>query len=559
MMALVQLVGACLLFAIVMFGLGWPIAAKLPFDAIGRLVATLVVSVALTWLVAWTIFVTNASWNLFWAVPFAATVGIVTSGRAALELWRDSSVRAVLVGFALVAAWCLGWLALIQSYSGGGWSGDWFEHWERALFFINRPPLDTLIITAYSLPARPPLGNTLVAGFLTLTGIHFYTYQIISTLLSCLAFIPAAALALRWRPERMAVGVLALLFLTQPLLLQNATFPWTKLPTAALVLASLYFFLKTAEPASSGAAAMLFSTALASAILTHYSALPYALVLAVLWFVRRPFTSRRDNTIPAAAVGLLLLATWFGWSIASYGTAGTLLSNSTVTTVEPTLSAQAARVLLNFRDTVVPHFLRAPDPALIQQTSPWGFARDWFFQAYQLNVLFAFGCVGWLVIARILFLRWRTADARSRGFWTAFVAGTGFLGIAVHSGRDEWGLAHICLQPLVVLGVACLAGHWHLLNATWRRLVVAGAAVDFLCGIVLHFGVQNFAFDRWLTPTRPPADIITSYNGVTQGNLVILAEYRFVLLHEALNAPLLLVLALLAAILILALRRLRTN
>jgi len=46
---------------------------------------------------------------------------------------------------------------LVRSYSGGEWAGDWYEHYERARFFLERYPLGQKLISVYLLPARPPL------------------------------------------------------------------------------------------------------------------------------------------------------------------------------------------------------------------------------------------------------------------------------------------------------------------------------------------------------------------------------------------------------------------
>ena len=55
---------------------------------------------------------------------------------------------------------------------------------------------------------------------------------------------------------------------------------------------------------------------------------------------------------------------------------------------------------------------------------------------------------------RELIRHWPAAAAPRRWFWTAFISGAILLGVAVHGARDTWGLAHICLQAVVVLGLA---------------------------------------------------------------------------------------------------------
>lgn len=74
----------------------------------------------------------------------------------------------------------------MQNYSGGGWTSDWFKHWERAVFYLNRGPADHLFLGIYPLTARPSLANVLMAGWLQLTQINFAHYQLFSALCACL-------------------------------------------------------------------------------------------------------------------------------------------------------------------------------------------------------------------------------------------------------------------------------------------------------------------------------------------------------------------------------------
>jgi len=254
-----------------------------------------------------------------------------------------------------------------------------------------------------------------------------------------------------------------------------------------------------------------------------------------------------------------VLATWFAWSLRTFGTGGTLLSNTSVTALDSSPAAQLWRIVLNLRDTLVPHFLRPLDTSLIAQRSPWGWWHDWFFQAYQLNLPLAFGSVAWFVILRECWRAGQTTTPVARRFWAGFVVIVVLLGVATHGARDTWGLAHICLQPLVLLGLAFLAARWTDLERGWRLVLVAGATIDFVLGIALHFAVQNFAVDRWLTPARDVRDVVTSYNAVTAGNTFALAQNDLDTFSVRLNAPPVLIVAVLAAALALVVLRTRAT
>ena len=83
---------------------------------------------------------------------------------------------------------------------------------------------------------------------------------------------------------RPAARAAAAILMVNPLFLQNATYPWTKLQAAFLILAGLYFFLgcATTTRARHGRRSSARSS-LGGAVVTHYSAGPYVAVLALAW------------------------------------------------------------------------------------------------------------------------------------------------------------------------------------------------------------------------------------------------------------------------------------
>jgi len=557
-----------LLFFPLTFGLAWPLAARLALDPAEKLCATAVLSLLATYLAAFAIYLLRLPATVFWVLPAMAVAGLVTDRRMLGTVGRDAEARALLIGQLLVTGWCTGWLFFITSYSGGGWTSDWFEHWERARFFLERWSHDSKFLGFGLLPARPPLANLVTGALLAVTRQDFEHYQLFTTLLSCLAFLPAALLVRRFHsrlPGAAPAGALAaaavftVLVMLNPSFVQNATFAWTKLIAVFFVLSGLYFFLRTLDGDAPRAAGGLCAVALAAGILTHYSAGPYVLMLAVAWPVlnraRWPDQAFWRQTALLGVIGGLVLATWFGWSLAVYGAPTTLLSNSSVSVTDAQTGNQLAKVALNLRDTLVPHFLRPLDGALIAQPSPWGYWRDWCFQLYQLNLFFVFGSVAWLVLGRELVRSWPWAPPRSRWFWAGFSGGVILLGVAVHGARDTWGLAHICLQAIVVLGLAYLAARWSILGRGWRLVLLAGATLDFCLGIALHFAVQRYAFDRWLTPGRPYGDILKSYSESSLMNAAAKLQHHLGFFGDVYHLPAALVLALLAGILTLAVAR----
>lgn len=549
-----------LLFFVVSFGLAWPLAARLSLDPAEKLCASVLLSLLATYVIAFAIFLLGCPTVIFWALPLLAAIGLVMDRRTFLAVARDPAASALLRGQLLVSGWCVGWLFFIANYSGGGWTSDWYEHWERAQFFLDRWPLDSKFLGLYALPARPPLANVVTGAFLALTPKGFAQYQLFTALLNSMAFLPAALLVRRFHSRLAGAGsaatavvVLAVLLMLNPSFVENATFAWTKLIAVFFILSGLYFFLRALDADVPRPAGPLCAVALAAGVLAHYSAGPYVLWLAVAW----PIVNRRRwsdaafwrETVLMGGIGALLLATWFGWSLGVYGAHTTFLSNSSVTVKEAQAGNQWLKIGLNLRDTFVPHFLRPQDGALIAQTSTWGYWRDWFFQLYQLNLFLIFGSVGWLVLLRETGRGWRETLPRSRWFWAIFAGSIILLGVAVHGARDTWGLAHICLQALLVLGLAYLAARWGSLGRGWRMVVVAGAALDFCLGIALHFAVQSYALDRWLTPRRTYTEIVKSYSESSLMNAVAKFNHQLGFFSDVYRLPGPLVIILLAAIL----------
>lgn len=525
---------AHVLVALLMLGLGWPFVARWQAEPAPKLVAAVCLSLIVNFLFGWLVYTLDLpSACIFVLVPLAF-VGLIARRHEIMVTVGDPLLRRILVAQGFVLAWNFSWLALVRSYSGGGWTGDWYGHWQRCQFFLKRPDVHILFNGFDPLPSRPPLVNVVVADWLAIVGNEFANYQLAMTAWSSLAFLPAAVLAIRaarvvrgGSSER-AISLLAVLFMASPMAVQNATFAWTKLPAAVFTLAALEFFLAARPWSGAGIRtepAIVCGTCVAAALLSHYSAAPYAIVMAGAWLASGLRAGPRLPWLPATAAagaaGILLLMTWFGWALAVYGPSGTFLSNTTATDRAPTFALHAAAVAGNVFDTVVPHFLRSLDRSLIQQSSPWGYVRDWWFECYQLNLLMIFGSVGWIVVLAACRERLRSLPAGHAAAWCAAVGLVILLGIGSHSGRDHWGVAHICLQPLVLAGLACLAGCWPALALPLRWLFIGGAASDIVFGILLHYGSQGFLIDRWFAPAHPVAEAIRSYNFAAADNFSI--------------------------------------
>ena len=466
-----------------------------------------------------------------WAVwPFLLVAGLVVRRSAVARLLAEPEIRAAFTRWALFASWGLGLLLCVKSYGGGYWTGDWLEHFERARFWQSgEDPRKIFLYGLYSLGARPPLANIVTAVLLELSGGGFARYLVLNTLLGTLLIFPFTLLVRRWAPGRAglasAIGVVVLMI--NPMVAQNLSFGWTRHFTAFWILLGLYLLLRGfASPVAIRDRTLGF-LALAAAFLAHYSAGP-AIVVAVaayFWIKRRAFLTRPfvlESARHAVLCGALL-SLWFAWSLFNIGATRTFASNTTALSAEGRTVAENTVVFLqNTRDTLIPHPFRqaTPDP-VGPQASPAGRARDFFFNLYQINLplMFGFGGVGALLtlLARRGFLR---------PSWLIAITAGILIGIGVHTTRDGLGLGHICLQPLVLLGLARVAAFLSEKPALGATLWGLGATLDLALGIVLSFALQSLRFGR-----------LSDYGEATVQNAVALIQNNLRLPRDTIQPP----------------------
>jgi hypothetical protein len=244
------------------------------------------------------------------------------------------------------------------------------------------------------------------------------------------------------------------------------------------------------ESSSRTTAAFVF---LAAGMLVHYSTGPYLLFLG-LHYILVVFWKRRNRWRELAAVagaGGLLLATWLVWSIAAYGVHSTVASNTSVSPSQHVEGSNLAKIAANLFDTVVPHPLRSDASAgILQQPSALGYFRDYFFLLYQTNAIFGIGLFAGPIALYLLYRAWRP-EKGMRSFWQALVAFCLVVGIAVHGERETFGVAHVTLQPLLLLGMCLLAGSFAAMPRALAWIVIAGCVVDFLVGVTPQAIVEN--------------------------------------------------------------------
>jgi hypothetical protein len=251
---------------------------------------------------------------------------------------------------------------------------------------------------------------------------------------------------------------------------------------------------------------------LAAGLLVHYSAGPYAVFFA-LHYLLVVFRTRPAKWKELAGIAVtcgLLLFTWFGWSLAVYGTKATLMSNTSITPNTPVNVSIGVKIVGNVLDSIVPRI--AYEPAMVhlfdQPYAP-AVVRDNIFLFYQTQLIFSMGLIGGPLVVWMVWGAFRGGKGLGgeRNFWLMLIGFSLVVGLAVVGERDPFGVAHLTLIPLELLGLTLLAARFF--SRRWIAVaIVAGCAIDFSLGVFFHAHVQHL--DN--TPEH------TYFTGLSYGN-----------------------------------------
>jgi hypothetical protein len=483
---------------------GFFFVRKLRLSCDEKLCASLALSIVLIYLFSGAIYLLNINWKWCWLIT---AIFMAMGALGAKDFWRfqkHKHVRHLLCGYGSLFLLGLLLLCVIRNYSGDNWTGDWFEHYQRALFFLFHLPSDTKFIGLYLLPTRPPLMNLVAAYFLAQIGTGYDQFQIVFLFLNLLVYFPCVLLAgLLVKYGNRKTWLIAAFLATSPMVLENATWTWTKELCVFYVILAIAFYIRGWR-AGCSARIIAAAASMAAGLLVHYSAGPYAVALALHYLLTFPLrkkslaSSKLTEFFGSLSVAAALLSTWIIWSIFTYGAAATFGSNSTISDSQ-TLSGieNIFKVGGNLLNTLVPHPLIIPFATFkadYYQPNFYGYVRDYFFLMFQTNLLMSLGSIGWLAVIYLLARMLKELSLQRAIAWISFIALIIVLAVATYGLPQQYGVAHVTLQPLIFLCLTLLATQFTKLPRWLQNIFVLGIIVDVCLGIVLQFRLEMLLF-----------------------------------------------------------------
>jgi tetratricopeptide (TPR) repeat protein len=491
-----------LILAVSGSGTGLFFLRRIRCNPVEKLCLVIAVSWTVVYLAGTVIYLAHLPVKCHFAVTGISLVLLLLSFSQLKNLFSCRQVRQAIFGFIALYLWNLLLLSLVRHYSGGLWAGDWYEHYQRSLFFTDYLPRDTKFLIVYDLPARPPMMNILCAHVLAQAGETYDFYQPAAAFFNLLIYFPcfllANALARRGRRQWL---LLTVLFAASPILIENVTYPWTKLFAGFFILLGTWLYLRGWKKQDSIRIVGAFA-ALCVGMLVHYSAGPYLLFLGLHYVFIWAGRKKKWIEPPAIAAACVpILASWFAWSFLFYGWHDTVATNSTVAgTAKFSPVGNIKKLSENLLGTIVPHPLhisRADFDKDYYQPNEMGYLRDYWFLIYQPTVPEGIGLVGGLVVVYLLFKKLmlgKSLPLEDRIFWIAYTLFITFVGIAVLGAIYPVGVGQICLLPLSVLGITFLAANFSSLAPWLKRVVAVFVVFDFCMGVFLHIRMEQLYF-----------------------------------------------------------------
>ncbi|KKP59833.1 MAG: hypothetical protein UR52_C0002G0061 [Candidatus Gottesmanbacteria bacterium GW2011_GWA1_34_13] len=410
-----------------------------------------------------------------------------------------------------------GFLALVSIqgmlpvYTGSFWYFDWWEHFQRSTFFLNRLPLNTQF-GPYLLTARPPLFN-IVSGFLMgIFGNTYWIYQIIATFLNCLVILPCWLITNHFTqnkyPKRIFL-LITIILLFNPSFVIEATFNWTKNLSYFFLLSGFYLFLRFRQ-GSHRYYLYLSALFLGSAILTHYSVIPYITMMSIDLLIQF-LIARKINLkllINWTSIIIVFCSSWFIWASANFGLYQTFLGNTSYEWQKNfTFSQRINKDVSNLKKSILPVLSPQYIQLIVKQENPLVILYDGQFALYastlsgQISITLSAVLFIWLIKSLINILKNRIKFnvknfIRSASFIPIFVfVGGSLLSMITIPNLETTGFAQLTLIPLSLFLICLVITKIIELSSNKKyrlvSLIIIGLSIEAIFGIFLRIWVSS--------------------------------------------------------------------
>lgn len=267
-------------------------------------------------------------WTILLVYALLCVFGLLRNGVAALR--RSIGWTPLLLWFGLTC-WIEALQARIVTYGTVSWFGDWYEHYERTLFFFEQWTYDSRFLTGFwSLPARAPLFNANIALLMNFFGKDFWTFQTLATALNAFLVLPLALLIrdLSKVSQKTAMVCSFLICALAPVAVIQETFTWTKFFSIALSLAGIHFYVEGIRSSRKDQIFWSF-VSFAAGMLAHYLVLVFAVFFAAhLLFLMARKRWPLTHGLVTLLVSSVLVLTWIVYVVTMFGVKETVTANS---------------------------------------------------------------------------------------------------------------------------------------------------------------------------------------------------------------------------------------
>lgn len=315
----------------------WHLTRYFKADPLTRLSVSVLGGFAVMYLLEFGAYLISAPKWIPFAIIFlgALASAIFLYSRARTDPDKSSFPWEGLAIWLALSLWILAFQMNVLNYGAQiTWYGDWFEHYERSIFFMDQLPASTTFLEGkFSLPARGPLFNANAGLLMSGLGHDFWVYQCISTTLNAFPVIIMGLLikeVTSWSKNKALVSSAFFLGLA-PFSVQQLTYTWTKFFAVGFILSGVYFYIRGCREKKFHLVGLSFLT-FSLGILAHYMVL-VPMLFFVGHFLYTSFLHPKIFKVPVIylfALSPLLLSTWFGFSFLTFGVNKTLNANTAI-------------------------------------------------------------------------------------------------------------------------------------------------------------------------------------------------------------------------------------